>query len=80
MLFARSYGRAEDIHRSMLARGFLGRSAAEDSGHARCSFARALCDRAVFSQGGVIAAEGPVEDIVTCFGWELAPERNKLAR
>ena len=25
VLFARSYGRAEDIHRSMLARGFLGR-------------------------------------------------------
>jgi cobalt/nickel transport system permease protein len=25
VLFARSYGRAEDIHRAMLARGFLGR-------------------------------------------------------
>jgi cobalt/nickel transport system ATP-binding protein len=43
-------------------------------------FARALCDRAVFFQGGVIAAEGPVEDIVTRFGWELALERSKLRR
>jgi cobalt/nickel transport system ATP-binding protein len=43
-------------------------------------FARALCDRAVFFQGGAIAAEGPVEDIVTRFGWELALERSKLRR
>jgi len=43
-------------------------------------FARALCDRAVFFQGGVIAAEGPVEDIVIRFGWELALERSKLRR
>jgi cobalt/nickel transport system ATP-binding protein len=43
-------------------------------------FARALCNRAVFFQAGVIAAEGPVEDIVARFGWELAPERSKLRR
>jgi cobalt/nickel transport system ATP-binding protein len=43
-------------------------------------FARALCDRAVFFQGGVIAADGPLEDVVTRFGWELALERGRLHR
>jgi cobalt/nickel transport system ATP-binding protein len=43
-------------------------------------FAMALCDRAVFFQEGVIVAEGPVEDIVTRFGWNLAMERSKPAR
>jgi len=43
-------------------------------------FAMALCDRAVFFHGGVIVAEGPVEDIVTRFGWNLAVERSKSAR
>jgi len=43
-------------------------------------FAHALCNRAVFFQNGSIAAAGPVEEIVTRFGWEFALERSKLNR
>lgn len=35
------------------------------------SFARALAQRAVFFQKGVIAAEGGVEEIARRFGWEM---------
>ena len=35
-------------------------------------FALAMCTRAVFFQNGVIAAEGPVEELVSRFGWDLS--------
>lgn len=41
-------------------------------------FALSLCSRAVFFQGGRIAAEGPVEELVSRFGWEFTFERSKL--
>lgn len=41
-------------------------------------FALTLCSRAVFFQGGVIAAEGPVEELVSRFKWEFTTERSKL--
>jgi cobalt/nickel transport system ATP-binding protein len=34
-------------------------------------FARALCNRAVFFRKGMIAASGPVEDLVKRFDWEM---------
>lgn len=34
-------------------------------------FAQALCRRAVFFEGGSIAADGPLEDVVARFGWDL---------
>ena len=37
-----------------------------------------LCNRAVFFERGQIAAEGPVETIVSRFGWDVAWERSKL--
>ncbi|HLK50673.1 MAG TPA: ABC transporter ATP-binding protein [Bryobacteraceae bacterium] len=40
-------------------------------------FALALCQRAVFFNGGVIAAEGAVEDIVARFEWGFTAERSK---
>ena len=43
-------------------------------------FAHAMCTRAVFFENGIIAAAGPVEEIVTRFGWEFALERRKLSR
>jgi len=43
-------------------------------------FAHAMCTRAVFFENGTIAAAGPVEEIVTRFGWEFALERRKLSR
>ena len=44
------------------------------------SFASALCQRAVFFNGGVIAADGAVEDVVARFDWEFSAERSKLRR
>lgn len=41
--------------------------------------AAALCNRAVFFEGGQVAAEGPVDMIVARFGWDLAWERSKLS-
>ena len=41
-------------------------------------FALALCQRAVFFQGGVIAAEGTVEDIVSRFDWDFSFGGSKL--
>ena len=43
-------------------------------------FALATCNRAVFFQGGVIAAEGPVEEIVSRFAWDFAPDPSKWNR
>jgi len=43
-------------------------------------FAQAMSSRAVFFQNGVIAAAGPVEEIVARFGWEFALERSKSNR
>ncbi len=40
-------------------------------------FAQAMCTRAVFFQDGVIAADGPVEELVIRFGWDLAIKRAK---
>jgi cobalt/nickel transport system ATP-binding protein len=34
-------------------------------------FALALCRRAVFFQGGVIVADGPVDGVVARFGWDF---------
>jgi energy-coupling factor transporter ATP-binding protein EcfA2 len=34
-------------------------------------FALALCRRAVFFQGGVIVADGPVDEVVARFGWDF---------
>jgi cobalt/nickel transport system ATP-binding protein len=42
------------------------------------AFARALCQRAVFFRGGVIAGEGTVEDLVTRYDWDFTAERSKL--
>lgn len=42
------------------------------------SFAQALCQRAVFFQDGVIAAEGTVEEVVSSFDWDFTVERSKL--
>ena len=42
------------------------------------AFALALCQRAIFFQNGVIAAEGTVADIVSRFDWEFSAERSKL--
>jgi energy-coupling factor transporter ATP-binding protein EcfA2 len=36
------------------------------------TFARAMCNRALFFQNGVIAGEGTVEEIVNRFGWEFS--------
>ena len=44
------------------------------------SFAQALCQRAVFFNGGVIAAEGPVADLVARFDWEFTAESSKSPR
>jgi energy-coupling factor transporter ATP-binding protein EcfA2 len=44
------------------------------------ALARSLCTRAVFFQDGLIAAEGPVEEIVTRFGWDFAGEPTKSAQ
>ena len=41
-------------------------------------FALALCGRAVFFQSGRIAAEGPVEELVSRFNWEFTFEPSKL--
>ncbi|HUI55532.1 MAG TPA: ABC transporter ATP-binding protein [Bryobacteraceae bacterium] len=41
------------------------------------AFVQALCMRAAFFQNGVIVAEGPAEEIVIRFGWDLALERSK---
>jgi len=35
-------------------------------------FALALCTRAVFFEGGLISADGPVEEIVARFAWDFA--------
>jgi ABC-type multidrug transport system ATPase subunit len=35
-----------------------------------------LCDRAVFFQNGVIAAEGPVAEVAQRFGWDFALSRS----
>jgi len=43
-------------------------------------FALALCRRAVFFQGGRIAAEGTVEDIVSRFDWDFSFGGSKLRR
>lgn len=43
-------------------------------------FARCLCQRAVFFQDGVIAAEGPVSDLVSRFDWAFGLEPSKLLR
>lgn len=43
-------------------------------------FALALCQRAVFFQDGIIAAEGTVEDIVSRFDWNFAFEKSKSRR
>ncbi len=43
-------------------------------------FALATCNRAVFFQGGVIAAEGSVEEMVSRFGWDFTPDPSKLNR
>lgn len=40
--------------------------------------AEAVCDRAVFFESGVIAAEGKVNDIVTRFGWDFNLERSNF--
>jgi len=42
--------------------------------------ALATCRRAVFFQNGVIAAEGPVGEIVTRFGWDLTVEASNPCR
>ena len=42
------------------------------------AFALALCQRAVFFNEGVIAAEGTVEDIVSRFDWDFSADRSKL--
>ncbi len=44
------------------------------------SFAFALCQRAVFFDAGVIAADGTVEEVVTRFDWDFTAERSKLRR
>ena len=44
------------------------------------SFALALCQRAVFFDAGVIAADGTVEEVVTRFDWDFTAERSKLRR
>jgi energy-coupling factor transporter ATP-binding protein EcfA2 len=44
------------------------------------AFAQAICQRAVFFERGVIAAEGSVEEIATRFGWDYALERAKSNR
>ena len=44
------------------------------------SFASALCQRSVFFTGGVIAAEGAVEDVVARFDWDFNAVRSKLLR
>lgn len=41
-------------------------------------FAVALCSRAVFFQGGRIAAQGPVEELVSRFNWEFTIQRSNL--
>jgi len=45
-------------------------------------FARALCPRAVFFEHGRIAADGPTEEIIRCFGWDLGspPETSPAPR
>ncbi|MBZ5581920.1 MAG: energy-coupling factor ABC transporter ATP-binding protein [Acidobacteriia bacterium] len=43
-------------------------------------FAQKLCTRAVFFQRGTIVAEGPVDEIVSRFGWDLALDRSKSRR
>ena len=43
-------------------------------------FALALCSRAVFFQGGVIAAEGPVSEMVDRFSWGLESDFCKTRR
>jgi energy-coupling factor transporter ATP-binding protein EcfA2 len=43
-------------------------------------FADAICNRAVFFESGVVAAEGPVAEIAARFGWDFALERSKSAR
>ena len=40
--------------------------------------AASLCNRAVFFERGQVAAEGPVEQVVARFAWDLAWERSKL--
>lgn len=35
------------------------------------ALARSLCQRAFFFQDGVIAAQGPVADVIARFGWDL---------
>jgi cobalt/nickel transport system ATP-binding protein len=34
-------------------------------------FARALCERAVFFEGGRIVADGPVDEVIGRYGWEI---------
>ena len=43
-------------------------------------FALAMCTRAVFFQNGAIAADGPIEEIVTRFGWAFTPHRANSLR
>jgi cobalt/nickel transport system permease protein len=71
VLFARSYVRAEGIHRAMLARGFAGRFPLMKN---NVPFAAAICTRAVFFEQGRIIAEGPVLEIAARFGWKFASE------
>jgi energy-coupling factor transporter ATP-binding protein EcfA2 len=35
-------------------------------------FAQALCRRAVFFEGGEIVADGPLDEVVARFGWDMA--------
>jgi len=41
------------------------------------AFAEATCNRAAFFQSGIIAAEGPVADLVRRFDWKFELERSK---
>jgi len=41
------------------------------------AFATALCQRAVFFEYGTVAAEGPIQDVVSRFDWDLSVTRSK---
>ncbi len=46
------------------------------------AFARALCPRAVFFENGRIIADGPCDEIIRRFGWDLGspPETSPAPR
>jgi energy-coupling factor transporter ATP-binding protein EcfA2 len=44
------------------------------------NFARAMCNRALFFQNGIIAGEGTVEEIVSRFGWEFSLETSQPSK